>query len=87
MMNTIEENRIKTDGNYVEENPERKLHTQMTKLQLEKEIAVIRKNRTVEVTPSFPPVKIFKYNSLPTSYHRSKQKKNTHSISFKNFGF
>lgn len=46
MMNTTEDKiRIKQMEISVEENPERKaeLHTQMTKLQFEKEIAVIRK--------------------------------------------
>ena len=45
-MNTIEDKiRLKQMEISIEENPERKaeLHTQMTKLQLQKEIAVIRK--------------------------------------------
>lgn len=45
-MNTIEDKiRIKQMEISVEENPERKaeLHTQMTKLQFQKEIAIIRK--------------------------------------------
>lgn len=46
MMNTIEDKiRLKQMEISIEENPERKaeLHTQMTKLQFQKEIAVIRK--------------------------------------------
>ena len=59
-MNSIDDKiRLKQMEISIEENPERKaeLHTQMTKLQFQKEIAVIRKkNRAVRIVlPSVLP--------------------------------